>query len=61
MRDPKRINEVLHTLASAWCAHPDMRLTQLLINMGVVPDSGAWFIEDDTTLDRIRDWKEKYE
>jgi uncharacterized protein YihD (DUF1040 family) len=49
MRDANRIPRIMAKLQQAWEKYPDMRLTQLLINMGLAADSTAWFVEDDLT------------
>lgn len=34
MRDPKRIPKILKALQKIWERHPDLRLGQLLLNLG---------------------------
>lgn len=49
MRDPDRIDPMLAELAVLWKKYPDLRLGQLLENLGV-----QYYTEDDTVLDAIR-------
>lgn len=52
MRDPKRIDRILKLIENSWKRYPDLRLGQLLINLGIVKDDVAtWRIED-------KDWEE---
>ena len=53
MRDPDRIPPVIDRLWKAWEQHPDMRLTQLVLNACAGrtarwPD--VWEVEDDELL-----------
>jgi hypothetical protein len=49
VRNPDRIDRILDGIREVWkkpeCQ--DMRLGQLLINMGVVENGEHWFVEDD--------------
>jgi len=47
MRDEKRIDRILKIIEKVWKRNPDMRLTQLLINMGIMEDGPIWNLEDD--------------
>ena len=48
MRNPKRISRILNLIKEIWENYPDQRFGQLLINLGLFPDSpGNWQIEDD--------------
>lgn len=54
MRDPKRIGAILSALNTEWLKNPDQRFGQLLINLGIAPDSGGfWFVEDTATIARL--------
>lgn len=57
MRDPKRIDDILHELRRVWTQHPDWRLTQLLVNLSIVPNTpGYWYYwEDDDILKALRE------
>ena len=50
MRDPTRIKTILDKLNNIWQAHPDQRFYQLLINIGLIPDSQLWHIEDEDII-----------
>ena len=48
MRDQKRIARILKLIEDKWNEMPDQRFGQLLVNLGVVPDTnGIWHVEDD--------------
>ncbi|MCK9556326.1 hypothetical protein M0R19_08925 [Candidatus Pacearchaeota archaeon] len=49
MRDPKRINRILKELKNIWKELPDLRLGQLIQNLGDV-----YYIEDDDLIKRLR-------
>ena len=49
MRDPARIDRILHAIGVLWHAHPDQRLGQLLHNYGGFPAADAYAVEDDDT------------
>ena len=39
-------------LTAVWKKNPDWRLTQLLVNTGVVPNTpGAWYYTEDDTYE----------
>ena len=56
-RDPARIDDVLHELRRVWIQQPDLRLTQVLVNLGIVPNTpGMWYyLEDDDIIRGLRD------
>lgn len=62
MRDPQRIDRILAQLGRVWkqprCS--DMRLTQLLQNMGVITHGDDWYTEDDQVEERIAHWDKKF-
>ena len=45
MRDPARIMPLIGALKRAWAKHPDLRLTQLIMNC----------MEDDVLLKKIKE------
>lgn len=47
MRNPARIPKVLAEVQRLWEKHPDLRLTQLLLNVG------EYNTEDDVLLERL--------
>ncbi len=51
MRDPARINRIVEKLQRAWCAHPDLRLGQLLHHL-VNPCPEA-YVEDDALEQKL--------
>ena len=50
MRDTHRIDPTLRMISALWKLHPDMRLGQLLVNLG---GSDLWNLEEDELLKRI--------
>ena len=46
MRDPKRINRVLKLIKKYWKLHPDMRLTQLIMNALQITED-PYYYEDE--------------
>jgi uncharacterized protein YihD (DUF1040 family) len=57
MRDPKRIKEASDLLKALWSAYPDLRLGQLVHNLGDRPyGQGAdlFNVEDDVMVDRMK-------
>jgi uncharacterized protein YihD (DUF1040 family) len=50
MRDPKRIESILHLIKKVWKQHPDWRLCQLLSNVAVRfnwNNLDLFYLEDD--------------
>jgi uncharacterized protein YihD (DUF1040 family) len=53
MRDPNRIKIIMDYLREVWEDNPDWRLTQLLVNTGVVPNfPGTWYYYEDSEFVR---------
>ena len=46
MRDPQRINRVLKLIKKYWKLHPDMRLTQLIMNALQITED-PYYYEDE--------------
>ena len=55
MRDPERINVILHRLGEAWKRNPDYRLGQLLVNVvrPSEPCPQIFYFEDTELLERL--------
>ena len=51
MRDPSRIYEHLSTLAEIWYKYPDLRFSQLVLN---VIGSDDYYTEDDEIFERLK-------
>ena len=51
MREPARIHRILDKIEKIWCENPDLRLGQLLLNLGIIvyepPVSAKNFYYDD--------------
>jgi uncharacterized protein YihD (DUF1040 family) len=56
MRDPNRIEPILEEIRRIWTAYPDLRLTQLLVNVirPSEPCPQVFSFEDDELLKRLR-------
>ncbi|MCU0706558.1 MAG: hypothetical protein MUF18_21590 [Fimbriiglobus sp.] len=56
MRDPARIEPILEEIRRIWTACPDLRLSQLLVNVIRSPEPcpQIFYFEDDKLLDRLR-------
>ena len=61
MRDINRIKRIISKLETAWMKYPDLRLTQLLINVGIAKDSRTWIYEDDKAEILIEKWLDQFE
>ena len=46
MRDPKRIERILARIRYIWTTHPDLRLTQLIMNV-LNMNEDPYHVEDD--------------
>lgn len=49
MRDPKRIPKVLKELGKIWKKYPDLRLGQLLLNLGF----DFYYVEDNNLIKKL--------
>jgi uncharacterized protein YihD (DUF1040 family) len=60
MRDKKRIKRILKIVEKYWNTYPDLRFTQMLINLGVAKDDFAfWSAEDDIVEEGLNLWLKK--
>jgi len=50
MRDPKRIPKILKELRKIWEENPDLRLGQLLLNLGF----DFYYLEDDVLIESLK-------
>ena len=57
MRDVTRIEPMLEELKSVWEQYPDLRLGQLICDIG--PEEKLFYIEDDLMLERIKKWRKE--
>lgn len=58
MRDPRRIEPILKLIREIWNNQPDLRLTQLIMNvLGIHKD--PYYIEDDILLEKLQELKQK--
>jgi len=61
MRDPKRIDVVLEQLESYWRLNPDLRLGQILCNMGrSCGMEDPFYLEDDKLADMLKAYNDSY-
>ena len=58
MRDPARIDVVLEAVRRVWVKHPDLRLTQLLVNLvrPADPCPQVIYFEDTELLKRLEEF-----
>lgn len=55
MRDPKRIPKILKELQKVWEKHPDLRLGQLLLNLGF----DFYYVEDKELIKKLENMYSK--
>jgi hypothetical protein len=55
VRSPDRISPMLSALEEIWRTHPDLRLTQLILNACPSDFSRAYNVEDGDLLMRLDD------
>lgn len=60
MRDPARINHILKLVEKIWVKHPDLRLTQLIMN-ALRMNSDPYYVEDDKLEDALKLYYEERE
>ena len=49
MRNLDRIKPYLEKIEKFWKEHPDLRFTQVLVNMNIIPNfPGSWYYKEDT-------------
>jgi len=47
----KRLNEKFDEMVEYWMKNPDLRVTQVLVNMGIIPNKqGFWYYKEDHEL-----------
>ena len=48
MRDKERIEPYLKRIEEYWLEFPDLRFTQVLVNMNIIPNfPGNWYYKED--------------
>lgn len=52
MRDVNRIDKVLEEIKRIWEKYPDLRLTQLIMNLSNSPM--LYYLEDDDLIDALK-------
>lgn len=58
-RDPKRIPEIIAELCDIWIRYPDLRLTQLILNLHIDPNV-LYYVEDKQLIKMLKEsYKEK--
>lgn len=53
MRDPERIERVMGLIKKIWVHYPDLRLTQIIMNV-LAMNSDPYYIEDDHLEDCLK-------
>jgi len=56
MRDPERIDRILTSVEEIWKKYPDLRLTQLIMNVLMI-NKDPYYIEDDELEKRLVEYK----
>lgn len=52
MRDPKRIKQLLNRIESIWKVYPDLRFSQLLMNVfSIEGNPQFYYLEDDEFIE----------
>jgi uncharacterized protein YihD (DUF1040 family) len=59
MRDPARIDRILKRVEEIWKENPDLRLTQLIMNV-LALNVDPYYIEDDTLEKKLIEYKSTY-
>jgi uncharacterized protein YihD (DUF1040 family) len=54
MRDINRIDKILDRLGSIWKANPDLRLTQLILNLPI--EASLYYVEDEELIKILEDY-----
>ncbi len=56
MRDPNRIEPILNEIRRIWTACPDLRLSQIIVNVIRSPEPcpQVFYFEDEELLKRLR-------
>jgi hypothetical protein len=57
-RDSERIDAILAAIGEVWHAHPDMRLSQILVCLLDSNPNAIFYIEDDVLSERLRELRE---
>lgn len=48
MRDKERIKPYLKKIEEFWLENPDLRFTQILVNLKIIPNfHGMWYYKED--------------
>lgn len=56
MRDPDRIERILTSVEEIWKKYPDLRLTQLIMNVLMI-HGDPYYIDDDELEKRLVEYK----
>jgi hypothetical protein len=59
MRDPARIERILGSVEKIWRHAPDLRLTQLIMNV-LRMNSDPYFVEDDKLEEALKSFCDVY-
>lgn len=53
MRDPKRIPKIIGLIKKIWTKYPDLRLTQLVMNV-LAMNKDPYYVEDDILYEALK-------
>lgn len=56
MRDINRIDKILEDLGKIWKKYPDLRLTQLIVNVMSACGSDLYYVEDEKFIKILKEY-----
>jgi len=57
MRDPNRIDPIIKLIKEIWYTYPDLRLTQLIMNV-LKMNQDPYYVEDEKLYGALKEYKE---
>lgn len=61
MRDPDRIPKIMNRLWTLWSENPDMRFSQLFVNILNTQAPGIFYLEDDKFEEMIEAFERRFD
>lgn len=61
MRDPKRINPIIERLRALWLSQPDLRFSQLFINIINTTAPDIFYLEDDKFEEMVEAFEKRFD
>ena len=56
MRDIDRINEILKEFGEVWKKYPDLRFTQMIVNLMSAKRSDLYYMEDEKFIKTLKEF-----